>query len=138
MNVADFLHFQTSFEGDRIIDTAPDKEDVTGICELRCEPLDPLLVIKQSLDLCRERLKFSDHLPGLLIRDKSFDLSELDSQDIGHNELCGVGFCCGDRDFRSRHCVAHIVGFTCDGRTYHIDNAHRLDSQLLCFAKCGK
>ena len=57
MYIADFLHFQTAFHTDGIVNASADEKGILCIGLFGCKPLDPLSVILQDLaDLVRDGL----------------------------------------------------------------------------------
>ena len=50
--------------------------------------------------------------------------------------MCRVTFCCCHSNFRACPCVQHIITFSCNGATYHIDNRKNTNSLSFCFSQC--
>ena len=85
MNVTDFFHFQAAFHGDRIVNTAADKEYISGGSLFRRKPLEPLLIFNNFLNLFRKGLHLSDQAAICLFRYLVPNQGALNGQTVAGN-----------------------------------------------------
>ena len=142
MNIRNLFQFQTSFQTHCIINSTTYKENIMCIRIFGCEPLDSLLVLKNLLDLVRNRLKFRNVVAVLLVCDQPLHLRELNRNTIQSHKLCTVSLCCRNRNLRSCQCIEHLVRLTGNTASNYIYNCKCSKSFLFrhthsCQCICG-
>ena len=65
MDVADFLHLETAFQANCIVDAATDEEYIFRICLFCRKPLDPFFIVQNPVNLVWNSLEFFD-INGIL------------------------------------------------------------------------
>ena len=135
VNIADFFHLKASLKGNRVVDTSADEKDVMRIGILGSEPLDSLLILKQSLDLSGEGPYLCQHLLCFRIIYHSADERELDGENVGRDQLRGISLCRRDGYFRACHRIQNIISLAGNGGSHYINYSQRFISQILRFAK---
>ena len=135
VDVADFFHFQAALQGDGIIDTASDKEDVVGCGLLGGEPLEALFILKYPGDFLRQSSHFRDQAPVAVFIDRAAYLRELDGQDVAGQKLGAVGLGGSHRNLRSGQGVEDVVCFSGNGGANHIYDGKGTDTHAFGLTK---
>ena len=94
MDIADFFHLQASLKADRIVNAAPDKENILRVSILAGKPLDTFLIIQCFLDLLRQPPQLSDQFFISVLTDEPFYERHLYCNKVYGNKLRTVCFRC--------------------------------------------
>ena len=136
MDIADFLQLQTALLANCIVNTTAHKEYIMGIGILSSKPLDTFFIFQDLLHLLRNGLQLRNIVTILLVCDLSSDFCKLNSQAVHSHKLCAVCLSRSNRDLRTSKCVEHLICFTGNTATNHIDDRHRSDTLFLCKPQC--
>ena len=109
MDIRNLLQFQGAFHGDGIIDSSSYKENIFCGYITVGKPLNPVFIIQKEFYLIRKTGQITQHLAEFRLRYRMLYPCKFHSKQIESNELRAVGFGSGNRDFRPRPGIHHII-----------------------------
>ena len=102
-----------------------------GVGKFVCNPLDSVFAFNDFLHFVRNSFDLVNVIFIFCLIDGTLNTAKLNSNGINGNQLGTVGLCCGYRDFRTCQCIEHIVGFSCNGGTHHVNDCQSIGTQLV-------
>ena len=88
-------------------------------------------VFKHLLHLCGQAQQLVHDAGVLLLRHGAEYVAEVQTQHIEQHELSAVSLRGRNGDLRSRPCVQHVVGLSCDGAADHVHDGQDVSAERL-------
>ena len=136
VNIRNFFQLQRAFHRNRIIDIAPEIEDVMRFFQRTGVSFHRFSRVEHFVDMLRERLQFRRQMAHFVLGRRAFDLAHVERQHEKRDQLRRVRFRRRDRDFRPRQRINGVIGFARDGRTDGICDRDGERAETFRFLQC--
>ena len=138
VDVGDLLQLQRALQTHGVIHVAADEEDGLMVEVMGGQILDVLLVLQHLLHAAGQQPQLVDEPVVIIPVDEPQRVGKVQSQQVQHAQLRGVGLGGGNGDLRPRPGVQHVVALLGDGAAHHVDHAQRPCAQLLGLPQGGQ
>ena len=137
VDIGDLLELQGALQAQGIVHIATDEEDAIVVEILAGVVLNVVLVGEDLLHLGRQQQHLLQHGVVLLLRHGAQQTGQVQSQQIQHRQLGGIGLSGGHSNLRPRPGVEHLVRLPGDRRAHHIDDGEDSSPQPLGLPEGG-